>query len=149
MEELNKLDFYKNFKNTLYMRLCFTIGIPVFWTIKTFRTGSFDGEESFLPIFIFFSNLIVISALIFSFLYAKKRQETYETGSLKNRVEKYLKATMYRYSAIEISPALFMVGFIMFGKFFFVLEAIAFYILLGVYFPSKRRLINDLKLTTE
>ena len=87
--------------------------------------------------------------LFFCFRFAKKRQDTYETGSLKTRLEKYFKATMYRYSAIEISPVLFMIGFVMFGKIFFIFEAIVFYVILGVYFPSKRRLIKDLKLTTE
>jgi len=68
------------------------------------------------------------------------------TGDFKTRLDNFIKATMYRYSAMEISPVLFMVGFVLFGKIYFAIEAIGFYVLLGIYFPFKKRLSTDLEL---
>jgi hypothetical protein len=94
--------------------------------------------------FLIFSNLIVASGLIIGFMYASKRKDSYLSGNFKTRLDKFIKATMYRYSAMEISPVLFMIGFIMFGKIYFIIEAIVFYVLLGFYFPTKTRLSKDL-----
>ena len=145
MKEINNLVFYKRFRNALIFRLCITVGITLFWTIKTLISdGSFSGDESFLIMFLIFSNLIVASGLTIGFVFTSKRKDSYLTGDFKTRLDKFIKATMYRYSAMEISPILFMVGFVMFGKIYFVIEAIAFYVLLGFYFPTKTRLSKDL-----
>lgn len=146
MTGLKQLDFYKNLKNSLLLRLCITVGITLFWTIKTLISGSYSGDESFLLLFLIFSNITVAISLIVTFRFANKRKDTYCNGDVKTRLENFLKATMYRYSAMEISPVLFMVGFVMFGKIYFVIEAVGFYSLFILYFPTSKRLTKDLKL---
>jgi hypothetical protein len=146
MTDLFQQDFYKNFKKMLLIRLCITIGFPLFYSIKAFIIDTYSIDKSFLTGYIIFSNIVVACGLIGCFIYASNRKNSYISGNIKTRFENYLKATMYRYSAMEISPALFMICFAWFGRPFFVLEAIAFYILLGFYFPTKKRLSKDLKL---
>jgi hypothetical protein len=147
MADLSNLVLYKRFRNALIFRLCITVGITLFWTFKTLISNdSFSGDESFLIVFFIFSNLIVACGLIIGFVFASKRKNSYLTGDFKTRLDNFIKSTMYRYSAMEISPVLFMVGFVMFGKIYFVIEAIAFYVLLGIYFPTKKRLSKDLNL---
>jgi len=147
MTDLNNIVFYKRFRNALIMRLCITVGITFFWTIKTLISDdSFNDDESFLIMFLIFSNFIVACGLIISIVFASKRKDSYLTGDFKTRLNNFIKSTMFRYSAMEISPVLFMVGFVLFGKIYFVIEAIAFYVLLGIYFPTKKRLSKELNI---
>ncbi|WP_372775961.1 hypothetical protein [Mangrovibacterium sp.] len=146
MSDLKQLDFYKNIKNSLLLRLCITVGITLFWTIKTLIADSYYDDESFLLVFLIFANITVAISFIVTFRFANKRKDTYCNGDVKTRLGNFLQATMYRYSAMEISPVLFMVGFVMFGKIYFVIEAIGFYSLFILYFPTAKRLTKYLKL---
>ena len=146
MTDLFQQGIYKNFKKMLLIRLFITVGIPLFYSIRAFMMDTYSADKSYLTSYIIFSNVFVACGLIVSFNYASKRKKTYISGSIKTRFENYVKTAMYRYSAIEISPALFMICFAWFGRPLFLLEAIAFYILLGFYFPTKKRLSKDLKL---
>lgn len=149
MTETTTTLYYQRFRNSLFLRLFITVGITLFWTIKTIISNSYSGDESFFIAFLIFSQLSVIAALIFGFSYSKKRRDTYKTGDFKTRLENYMKATMYRFSVLEISPVLLMLGFVMFGKVFFIAEAIGIYILLILYFPTKKRLSKDVDFLIE
>jgi hypothetical protein len=149
MTETTATLYYQRFRNSLFLRLIITVGITLFWTVQTIISNSYIGDKSFFPTFLIFSQLSVIAALTFGFLYAKKREETYKTGDFKTRLENYIKATMYRFSVLEISPVLLMVGFVMFGKVFFIVEAICIYIVLILHFPTKKRLSRDIDFLIE
>ena len=140
MTEMNATIYYQRFRNILLFRLFVTTAVILFWTIKTMISSMYSEDKSFFLVFLISSHLMIIIALIFGFTYANKRKATYKSGDFKTRFENYTKATMYRFSVLEFSPVLLMAGFAMFGKFFFIAEAIAIYIVLALNFPTKKRL---------
>ena len=149
MTEISASIYYQRFRNSLFLRLFITVGITLFWTGKTLISGSYLGDESFFLAFLIFSHLSVIALLTFGILFAKKRSDTYKTGDFKTRIEKYIKATMYRFSVLEITPVLLMLGFVMFGKIFFIAETVGIYIVLAIYFPTKKRLSREIDFVIE
>ena len=97
MTDLKQMIEYKNMIKSLVLRLCLTVGITLFWTIKTLISNSYSGDESFLLVFIIFSNVAVAALLSVTFVIANKRKDTYCDGDIKTRLSNFLKATMYRY----------------------------------------------------
>jgi hypothetical protein len=147
--DISQLAFYKNFKKVLLLRLVIVGGITLFWTIKSIISPDYSHDKSFLILFIIFSNLFVGISLLVTFSIAKKRSGTYQTGDIQVRFRNYLGATMYRHSVLEISPVFIMVGFVFFGKIYFLLEAVAFMILYAFYFPTAKKLANSLNVDSE
>jgi hypothetical protein len=146
MIDLKNNDYYKNLMNNLYLRLSFSVGASIFIAYKAFNKSYFDSDLLFLNVFTCVSNLFVAIMFLITFKYANNRKDTYLQGDLKQRLMKYLEATMYRHSTFEISPVFFMIGFMTFGKIYFLIEAICCYLIFGLYFPTAKRLTNNLDL---
>lgn len=147
MIPLDNKTLYKRFRNTLIFRLCITIGLIVYWLITSLNDTSLSTDNPL--ILLIGSNILIPVMFFFSFRYANKNKESYLKGDFKMRIENYMKFTMYRFSVLEISPFLLMAGFITMGKIYFAIEAILLYILLVIYFPTKKRLSKELNLQIE
>ena len=87
MTDLFQQDFYKNFKKMLLIRLCITIGFPLFYSIKAFIIDTYSIDKSFLTGYIIFSNIVVACGLIGCFIYASNRKNSYISGNIKTRFE--------------------------------------------------------------
>ncbi|MEI7676069.1 MAG: hypothetical protein WCJ03_04755 [Bacteroidales bacterium] len=144
MPDLSISEQYKRFKNFLIMRLCLSTGITLFFTFKMISEDSFIEDNHFMWLYLVFLNLFVGFGIFFTFRHARKNEQTYLNGDFNTRFKNYIKFTMYRFSALEISPVAFMVGFVSFGRIYFIIEAIIFYILLAIYFPTKKRLSKEI-----
>jgi hypothetical protein len=144
--ENNQIDYFGNIKKNFQIRLFILTIVILFMIFKGIDSKNGQIDKSFSILLLSLINGLSIIAIPIGFLYKKKRNDTYKSGDLKSRLEKYLFASRYLRSTIEAGVVFTAVGFALTNNYIFVIETMIFYLSLIYIFPSKKNIQREIEL---
>ncbi|MGE5473408.1 MAG: hypothetical protein ACM3UU_04225 [Ignavibacteriales bacterium] len=147
MENENRqTDYIGNIKKNFLIRLTFLTLVILFIAFKGITSKNVQVDSFFFTLLFSVINGMSIIAISIGFIYKKKRNDTYKSGELKNRLEKFVLASRYLYSTIESCVIFTAIGFVVTNYYAFIFETIILYLWLIYIFPTKKNIQREIEL---
>lgn len=147
-KQTNKeIDYFSNIKKNFLIRLIMVTGVMIFILIKSqsMTIGKFD--KDFFVTFISIINPLAVGIVLFGLRFKRKREKTYKTGELKERLQNFLLASKYQFSTLEACVIFLGIGYLLFDQLFLLAESLICYVWLILIFPTKMRLKKQIQIT--
>lgn len=147
MENENRqTDYIGNIKKNFLIRLTFLTLVILFIAFKGITSKDEQVDRFFFTLLFSVINGMSIIAISIGFIYKKKKNDTYKSGELKNRLEKFVLASRYLYSTIESCVILTAIGFVVTNYYVLIFETIILYLWLIYIFPTKKNIQREIEL---